>query len=483
MCEYPCLACYAGEPPRFHFSPNALAAKYAKHAKEEASILSSLACLACLAAMLDLMTYDVAIIGAGAAGLAAARDCSRAGLHVVLIEARDRIGGRVHTTHDAATPVPIELGAEFIHGKPRETFDLLREANQSAYDLPDTHRHLRGNALEEIDFWGVTATVLDKLDPKTTPDEPFATFAERFRDENAQAVDLALAYVEGFNAARADRISARGLAVAEAKEHDDALLRPTQAYGAMLDALWRQCEVSGAELRLSTIVTAISWTPGSVEIATQANQTTRAPKAVITLPLGVLKAGGVCFDPPLVEKEQAASKLEVGPVVRVVLRFREPFWETEPFSTVPRGQTLEDLNFLHGPTEVFPTWWTQLPMRVPLLVGWSGGPAAERLADKSDHEILAAALGALCRMLGTTESFLRERLAASYVADWHADPFARGAYSYVPVGGLDAMKQLAQSLESTLFFAGEATHHEGQSGTVSAALATGYRAAREVIGH
>jgi len=132
---------------------------------------------------------------------------------------------------------------------------------------------------------------------------------------------------------------------------------------------------------------------------------------------------------------------------------------------------------------VFPTWWTQLPMRVPLLVGWSGGPAAERLADKSEDEILSAALGALCRMLGTTESFLRERLAASYVADWHADPFARGAYSYVPVGGLDAMKQLAQPVENTLFFAGEATHHEGQSGTVSAALATGYRAAREVIGH
>jgi monoamine oxidase len=84
-------------------------------------------------------------------------------------------------------------------------------------------------------------------------------------------------------------------------------------------------------------------------------------------------------------------------------------------------------------------------------------------------------------MLGTSESFLRERLAASYVADWHADPFARGAYSYVPVGGLDAMKQLAQPVKDTMFFAGEATHHEGQSGTVSAALATGYRAAREVL--
>lgn len=434
------------------------------------------------------MTYDVAVIGAGAAGLAAARSLSRAGLRVVLIEGRDRIGGRVHTIHDASSPVPIELGAEFIHGKPRETFDLLREANQSAYDLPDTHRHLRGNVLEEIDFWGVTAKVLEKLDPKTTADEPFATFAERFRNEDPRAVDLSLAYVEGFNAARADRISARGLAVAEAKESDEGLLRPTQGYGAMLDALWRQCDGSGVELRLDTIATAVTWEPGNVEIATrsstgQANQPLRATKAVVTLPLGVLKAAGVRFDPPMTAKEQAASKLAVGPVIRVVLRFREPFWETETFSTVPRGQSLEDLNFLHGPTEVFPTWWTQLPMRVPLLVGWSGGPAAERLAGNSDDEILAAALGALCRMLGVNESFVRERLAGSYVTDWHADPFARGAYSYVPVGGLDAMKQLAQPVDNTLFFAGEATHHEGQSGTVSAALATGYRAASEVVGH
>jgi monoamine oxidase len=430
--------------------------------------------------------YDVAVIGAGAAGLAAARDLSRAELSVVLLEARDRIGGRVHTIRDAASPVPIELGAEFIHGKPAETFDLLRDANQCAYDLPDTHRHLRGNVLEEMDFWGTTAKVLDKLDPKATPDDPFATFAEKFRREDPLAVDLSLAYVEGFNAARADRISARGLAVAEAKESDDALLRPLQGYGPMLDALWRQCDSSRVNLRLGTIVTAVTWAKGNVEIATrsssgEANEVIHASRAIVTLPLGVLKSGGVRFDPPLEDKDKAASRLAVGPVVRVVLRFREPFWETEHFPTVPRSQTLQDLNFLHGPTEVFPTWWTQLPMRVPLLVGWSGGPAAERLAGKNEDDILAAALGALCRMLGTSESFLRERLAASYVADWHADPFARGAYSYVPVGGLDAMKQLAQPVEDTIFFAGEATHHEGQSGTVSAALATGYRAAREVL--
>ena len=99
----------------------------------------------------------------------------------------------------------------------------------------------------------------------------------------------------------------------------------------------------------------------------------------------------------------------------------------------------------------------------------------------NDEQVLSAALAALCRMLGTSESFLRERLASSHVANWQADPFARGAYSYVPVGGLDAMKKLAQPVEDTLFFAGEATHHEGHSGTVAGAITTGYRAAAEVI--
>jgi monoamine oxidase len=224
----------------------------------------------------------------------------------------------------------------------------------------------------------------------------------------------------------------------------------------------------------------VKWSKGSVEIRTRGGAVVRARRAVVTLPLGVLREGSVAFDPPLPGKADAVARLEVGPVVRAVLRFREPFWETAAFPTVPRGQTLEDLSFLHGPTEVFPTWWTQLPMRVPLLVGWSGGPAAERLAGQTDAQVLAAALAALARMLGVSEAYLSERLVVSHAADWQADPFARGAYSYVPVGGLDAMQRLAEPINDALFFAGEATHHEGQSGTVSGAIATGYRAAREI---
>jgi monoamine oxidase len=247
-----------------------------------------------------------------------------------------------------------------------------------------------------------------------------------------------------------------------------------------MQKLLEQCHPSCLTLRLGTPVASIKWSRRSVEVLTQSGETMRASGAVITLPLGVLRAGDVRFDPPLPDKADAVARLEVGPVVRVVLHFREPFWETgSSFPTVPRGQTLDDLSFFHGPLEVFPTWWTHLPMRIPRLTAWSGGPAAERLHGMSDAEIVSAALASLCRMLGTSGGFVRDRLVSSHAVDWQADPFARGAYSYLPVGGLDAMQRLAEPVKDTLFFAGEATHHEGQSGTVGGALATGYRAARE----
>jgi monoamine oxidase len=114
-----------------------------------------------------------------------------------------------------------------------------------------------------------------------------------------------------------------------------------------------------------------------------------------------------------------------------------------------------------------------------MLVGWAGGPAAAKLAGKRQDELIAAAVESIARLLGFSRSRVESELESCRVTDWQADPFARGAYSYVPVGGLDAMKQLAKPVQRTLFFAGEATH-EGLSGTVAGAIASGQRAAAEM---
>jgi monoamine oxidase len=207
------------------------------------------------------------------------------------------------------------------------------------------------------------------------------------------------------------------------------------------------------------------------------------------LPLGVLQAGkaklgSVCFVPELPEdKQNAIRELEMGQVVRIVLRFRKRFWEDLDIPGTGAREDLEQLGFIHYPEAPIPTWWTLLPIRAPILVGWTGGPNAERLLTRrlvDGGEILGKAMSSLHQIFGIAESKLRELLVASYTHDWHSDPFARGAYAYLPVNGLAAQQTLSHPVDDTLFFAGEATS-VGHIGTVHGAIESGQRAAREVL--
>src|SRR5262249_30651182 len=129
----------------------------------------------------------------------------------------------------------------------------------------------------------------------------------------------------------------------------------------------------------------------------------------------------------------------------------------------------------------FPTWWTTRPIAAPVLVGWAGGPPAEALTFQSEDSILDAAVASLAHALKIHPSSLEARLRAAFVYDWQADPFSLGAYSYVPTGAVTAPMRLAEPLANTLFFAGEATNADGQNATVHGAIASGYRAAAEVL--
>jgi monoamine oxidase len=179
----------------------------------------------------------------------------------------------------------------------------------------------------------------------------------------------------------------------------------------------------------------------------------------------------VQFVPDFPQKWKSSEPLKVGSVVKLVLRFREAFWEAAGF---------EDLGFLHAPGELFQTWWTNSPMRSTILTGWVGGPAVSRLSGLTATEIVNRALDSLARILSVDRRRLASLLEATHLADWQDDPFARGAYSYVGVGGSRAATALAEPVADTLFFAGEATH-DRLSGTVAGAIASGYRAADEVL--
>jgi monoamine oxidase len=203
--------------------------------------------------------------------------------------------------------------------------------------------------------------------------------------------------------------------------------------------------------------------------------TVRARAAIVTLPAGVLNANALRFDPPLPKsKRDAASCIVMGPVTKLVLRFRSAFWER-----VADGR-YRDGAFFHNAGAAFPTFWTQLPLRAPLLVAWAGGPKADALAALGDDLLVATALDELRALFGA-EADPHAEFEAVYFHDWQRDPYARGAYSYVAVGGGDARAQLAAPVDGVLFFAGEATAPASEAGTVAGALQSGERAAAEVL--
>jgi monoamine oxidase len=179
----------------------------------------------------------------------------------------------------------------------------------------------------------------------------------------------------------------------------------------------------------------------------------------------------VRFVPDLTDKWRGTEALKMGTVVKLLLRFRDPVWE---------DAALGEFGFLHTPQEPFLAWWTTRPMRTGVLTAWAGGPAAGRLAGKEPRALVETALESLSRSLSFSHSRLSELLEAWHIADWQHDPFSRGAYSYVGVGGLEAPQRLAEPVADTLYFAGEATH-ESLSGTVGGALESGERAAEEVL--
>jgi monoamine oxidase len=423
---------------------------------------------------------DVAVIGAGVAGLAAAGELRRRGLGVAVYEARDRIGGRILTHRDPRIPVPLELGAEFIHGAAAETERLLREAVLSDYDIAgDPWLAERGHLRPNDGFWGQIDRVLDQIDPEGR-DQSLDDFLARRPGGRplARARDAARLFAQGFHAADPAQLSVLSIAPKGGEEPSEAASRVgrvVEGYDRLAEWLARDL---GGDLHLGTPVEAIEWERGRVELSLGGNAArVVARTAVVTVPVGVLQAppdepGGIRFRPDPPRLRRILDRLAMGAVIRLVLAFREVPWQGR--------SDLDRMRFLQTGDETFRVWWTSYPLRVPVLVAWSGGPPAAEMARKKPAEIESAALRVLAEHLGISRRRITSRLEGIWSHDWDADSFSRGAYSYARVGGSEGAKQLARPVEKTLFFAGEATDEGGRTGTVEGALATGLRAAKQV---
>jgi monoamine oxidase len=423
------------------------------------------------------MDADVVVIGAGAAGLAAALRLAERGVRVTVLEARDRIGGRVRWERVGTVDVPAELGAEFIHGAAPETSAFLRDAGLTQVETSGS-RWVYGasGALQPADDDFSTDLFERAADLKA--DESVADFLRRFENDPRLRTEAqrARVFVEGFEAADPALASVRAIADELRSGVDDTSSRPAGSYAPLFADLRARCERAGVDLRLGTAVERILWEPGRVALET-GGATLRARCAVITVPVGVLQQGEravpFVFEPPLpVEKQSALRGLAMGHVVRVVMAFRTPFWEELD------GGRYRDAAFFRGEGSAYNALWAQQPLRGRTIVAWSGGPRATPLFALPEAERIERARDEFGALFGRRD-LARHHFEAGITHDWSADPLACGVYSYVVTCGADARAMLGRPVAETLFFAGEATATGGQGGTVSGAFETGMRAADE----
>ncbi|MGH8150546.1 MAG: flavin monoamine oxidase family protein, partial [Steroidobacteraceae bacterium] len=384
---------------------------------------------------------------------------------------------------EPSSPFPVELGAEFIHGSAPRTFEWLRQAGLHAVDTAGNRVTVGdGGSRATAAPFDDLARLMARVDALAEPDLSVEDFLAREARDPALAAACARArmMVEGFDAADPSRASVRAIA-REWAHLDGGQFRPAGGYGALLVQAARSLDGAGAYLRLQTRVESVDWTGGEVKITASSPAgplRMAARRALVTFPVSVLQLpphapGAVRFNPPLEEKAVALAGVALGPVIKVVLRFRRAFWEGTG------DGRFEHAGFLHSPQGVFPTVWTSLPARVPFLTAWMGGPRAARLQGAGTPELIRSALDSVRTLFGTGRE-LDSELSAAYVHDWQQDPHARGAYSYLTVGGIGAPDGLARPLAGRLFFAGEATS-SADPGTVEAALQSGRRAAGEIL--
>src|SRR5438067_6140682 len=323
-----------------------------------------------------------------------------------------------------------------------------------------------------------------------SPDRSFSRFLEELPrerdDENIRA--RALEYVSGFNAADPGKISVRSLVKDMERSQEiggDQTFRLRKGYPALVSWLQHECTRNGVELRIDHAVRNVRYDGARAVISGnhfQERFEIEADVLVMTVPVSLLVPGTVAsisFNPELpAVKLDALRGTAMGPVMRVVLIFKEAFWKGIKDG---KGRSLSTMRFLFSHDQFFPTWWTQHPVESPMLVAWSSGPRAHQFHGWTREKITEQAIASLANILPISERELAGQLREVFLHDWQSDPFSLGAYSYLCVSAADAASELARPL-GNLHFAGEATDANGDHGTVHGAIASGRRAALEILG-
>lgn len=417
----------------------------------------------------------VAIVGAGLSGLAAARTLARHRVRSVIFEAASELGGRVRTHHRPGASLPVELGAEFVHGDPRPMLALAEAYGIELDEVRERHTvKTRGKVHEEADFWGHFSSLMRRAQSSAED-----VTAEGFLDANALTErdgSLARLMVEGFHAAPMRDVSARALAEDATSVGSQRQFRVRGGYDRVIRALVRDCDPEWVTFERGARVRRIQWSKGGVTLSGE--QDGRgfervARRCLVSVSLGVLAASareGIEFSPALSDRSAALSRLGMAQVTKVVLTFAR--------SAFPRP--LDDDAFLHDPNATFPTFWARSAGDELQITAWAGADKSTALAGVARESLAERACTDLSVWLDQPPARLEAALVDAHHFDFANDPLTRGAYSYVRPAGLKAAAELAKPIDGTLFFCGEALSPT-YAATTSGALGSGQHAARSIL--
>lgn len=425
--------------------------------------------------------YDVVMVGAGPAGLIAAYQLAKAGKKILVLEARDRIGGRAYTHQPEGFSKPIEMGAEFVHGKLPITLGLLQQAGLGYHLIKGkSYSVKKGNVQKDDDFIADWDLLMEKLN-SVEKDLTINDFLEmHFADDTYNALKESVrSYVQGFDSADPNKVSTISLRNEWENDDQEHQYRIDKGYTALLHWMANETIKNGATIELSKTVKTVRWNSDGGEIITADNQIFKFVKAIFSVPLGIWQAsaesiGAISFEPRLINKTEAAKQMGYGGVIKISMEFTEPVWE----ESTPNK--MKGAGFIFSDAE-FPTWWTQNPEKSNLLTGWIAGPHAQEIADCDMAQIEEKSIRSLAYILGTDAAFIKTKLQACAITNWVKDPFALGAYSYETLQSSTAREILQSPVSNTLFFAGEALYKGVHPGTVEAAFTTGIEAATAVL--
>lgn len=414
------------------------------------------------------MKYDVIIVGAGAAGLAAMRKLVEAGRKVCMIEASDTAGGRIATIDDGFNQ-PVEAGAEFIHGKLPLTIKLAKEAKLSLETVKGEMIGVKNGEWrkEEHDHhWHEFMRRLRKLKIDITVQQ----FLDQYFSEG-EYLELRRAvqgFAEGFNLADISKASMLSLKK-EWKDIEKEQFRIKGGYGQLIKYLYDRCPGSTAEFYFNTIVEKILYKK-QVVVYTSDKRKFESDKLIITVSAGVLQSGSIQFEPDLNDHAMAIQGLGFGGVIKFLLQFRTNFWKDNDNNI---GFLLTD--------EIIPTWWTQLPTENNLLTGWMGGSRAAEKIYETDSNLLQTALLSLSSIFKIPLAILKQELTNYKIINWLEKPFIKGGYSYNTLQSEKAIEILSTPVDNKIYFAGEAVSQSDSQGTVESALQSGYDAAGQLL--